>query len=1421
MCSPDLATLSFRGLQSFKKAVFTLFLLTLIAAPLYAQFGTGKIIYSAGGSNIPEHVLPADFDGDGDIDVMTKNMFSNPIFWRANDGNGTFSGTVALPGSNFPRLTSLKAIDYDKDGDQDVVASYNDSKKCLLWTNTGTGNFSAPITLVSNQEDIVSLYIIDYDKDGDQDIAVATKYDQPFWLENNRANNTWTRREFDFDTIGADFFEIVDITNDGMWEIFTLVDNGGGLLLNGEKLTNDLNVRRSAFIKASDVDRDGDLDLIVANKDYEGGIVWVENNNGTFTHHLIENSSGRDYRAGTVFDYDGDGDEDIFAGCWFDCGTDIYENLGAGNFKRIPSVSGGAVTAQEITHADINGDDRLDLVQNSASVHVVYWTGNNAEQFQGIEASFVKGGSCVDQQIKFNHTARGKKITQWTWNFGDGTPFVTTSNAVHKYDQAGIYRVKLTVTNDQGQSHTAEQTIEIHAMPQPLDDMVIKYCTADTTVTLPDSEKKFYWYLSSDPLVAPYRPGNEFTFNGTFGRMYVAFEDKYGCTSPRSKITAEKQYTPPVPTLHGASSFSGPANLVLKAEPWHGYTMETYLWRNEAGEIVSRGEFLKQWFDKTTTFYVQAQSSPGCVSYARPVTAYVYDSPIPPPTFTWADATQSTATTYPQAVASDNDGNIVVVAHWGLGDFKAGSTTLPQSGQYYDHAIVKYNMAGDVLDVKKIITGNQYSYSPYTSLFIDTDNYYYLTTEIRDDSFLFAGVLIQPPTTNETYSFLGKTDANGVYQWHKIVKGSAPRTGVTFDFIEFRNSNEATFYKRADGQFVVANPSSGMPVITVSDQKGVDVTANHVGPGVNSVVYVKNHQAIWVKDFVTNGNNVRYQNLALDNAGDIILAGSAEQDTPRNPFLMVGTQPVGNGPNFITKVSAEGNVIWAKSLGETTTTALVTDKQNNIFIATRTVVREYIGNTLIISDAYAVMKFNSEGKYQWTKSLSGGKVRTIKGLVPDHAGNVVVYGFFENKLELDQITLHSATSIPNGNNENIFIAKLGEVFKADFNYVNGCAGQATKFTDWSVTKTNNPIVSWKWSFGNGQTSTDQHPATIYAGAGSFDVSLEVKNSLGEIATVTKKINIVNIGPAPLLGLTPNKASACQAEVVTYQASVENVDAPIYNWFIDDTPMPQYSGLSSIGLMNLNEKKITVKLTSGDQCHSSLLLEKSVISVQFTNDIRPSRPEVLSTFALCEGESVTMTSTQTHSMYVWSNGSALQSQVVSENGTYTLRVGTSMACLSEPSLPIHVSLGELPIATITFSGNELIASTGTKYIWTLNNEPLDVSTGTITIDKSGAYRVEVFNAAGCSSLSEPMIITTIEKGINADIVTSPNPVSGKLTISSAMPVQRIDIFDLQGRLVFTTNRDTQEIEMGQYPSALYTLIIQSAGRIITRRVVVQH
>jgi hypothetical protein len=27
--------------------------------------------------------------------------------------------------------------------------------------------------------------------------------------------------------------------------------------------------------------------------------------------------------------------------------------------------------------------------------------------------------------------------------------------------------------------------------------------------------------------------------------------------------------------------------------------------------------------------------------------------------------------------------------------------------------------------------------------------------------------------------------------------------------------------------------------------------------------------------------------------------------------------------------------------------------------------------------------------------------------------------------------------------------------------------------------------------------------------------------------------------------------------------------------------------------------------------------------------------------------------------------------------------------------------------------------------------------------------------------------------------------------------------------------------GQYPSALYTLIIQSAGRIITRRVVVQH
>lgn len=77
---------------------------------------------------------------------------------------------------------------------------------------------------------------------------------------------------------------------------------------------------------------------------------------------------------------------------------------------------------------------------------------------------------CVGSLIGFSDvsTAPGSTVTGWSWNFGDGSPVVTTQNPTHIYTVAGTYTVTLNVTSAAGcqtVNNFATRTVVVKPLP--------------------------------------------------------------------------------------------------------------------------------------------------------------------------------------------------------------------------------------------------------------------------------------------------------------------------------------------------------------------------------------------------------------------------------------------------------------------------------------------------------------------------------------------------------------------------------------------------------------------------------------------------------------------------------------------------------------------------------------------------------------------------------------------------------------------------------------------------------------------------------------------------------------------------------------------------------------------------------------------
>lgn len=152
---------------------------------------------------------------------------------------------------------------------------------------------------------------------------------------------------------------------------------------------------------------------------------------------------------------------------------------------------------------------------------------------------------------------------------------------------------------------------------------------------------------------------------------------------------------------------------------------------------------------------------------------------------------------------------------------------------------------------------------------------------------------------------------------------------------------------------------------------------------------------------------------------------------------------------------------------------------------------------------------------------------------------------------------------------------------ARFDVVKDCdSAFLRRFNDLSI-----GADSWEWNFGDGNTSTQQHPVHTYASVGNFTVTLVVRNSqTGCMHSTTQPVVIANEQAM----FTTSVTELCKRSAVQFTAQLNNAGGIIsYNWSYGDGAV----GIGSTVSHTYNQAgNFTVRLiiTDAAGCRDTLL-----------------------------------------------------------------------------------------------------------------------------------------------------------------------------------------------------------------------------------------
>ena len=309
--------------------------------------------------------------------------------------DGTFKAPQRYSAGDTP-LDVIAREDLDGDGDRDLAAANYGSGDVSVRLGRGDGTFSAQRRYDAGSGVPTAIESGDMDGDGDKDLVTANSVFRSYGTVSvflNRGDGLFApAREFLADrAYPAEDVDRSDLDGDGDEDLVVAMVGIRGGLGGLSVLTNDGDgafgapqeyegVENGQAVIADDLDGDGDNDLAAADSGGENVAVYKNDGGGVFAledrYYVFggEGSPPADGPVGlTEADFDRDGDVDLATANANTDNVSVLTNRGDGTFGPYDSarVFGAGDGPAGITRARTNADRKPDLVvANSGSDNV-------------------------------------------------------------------------------------------------------------------------------------------------------------------------------------------------------------------------------------------------------------------------------------------------------------------------------------------------------------------------------------------------------------------------------------------------------------------------------------------------------------------------------------------------------------------------------------------------------------------------------------------------------------------------------------------------------------------------------------------------------------------------------------------------------------------------------------------------------------------------------------------------------------------------------------------------------------------------------------------------------------------------------------------------------------------------------------------